>query len=135
MSQIKIIVNVLDDQAHWLELIKESFIDEPEYEVQYFESPNDFFSNFNKKVDLVITDVRIPNYDVLHTVKTIRTIHPGCYTIVMSAYFDVAMVTELLRLRVDDVVTKTESIEWITDLKSSVKKLTPSIIEKIKLLK
>jgi len=132
MNQPKIITYILDDQQHWLDLIKDMLSVDDYFEVAYFAKPDDFFENFSKDIDLVITDVRVPNYDVLATVETISKINPSCYIIVMSAYFDVNIMKALMRLRVDDVVEKTSSINWIQDLRVAIERLKPRLIEKMR---
>lgn len=121
MSPIKIIINVLDDEEHILDLIHDML---QGYDVSCFTKPEDFYEAFNKEVDLVITDVRVKQgFDVLSTIKTINTINPSCYLIVMSAYFDVPLMQELIRLRVNDTVTKTHDLSWLSELKQAVDRL------------
>lgn len=130
--QIKIVINVVDDDPVIPGFIQEMFKTDDMYSVSCFSNPNDFFTQFSKDVDLVITDVRIPGYDVLTTLKTIETINPGCYRIVMSAYFDVAILKEFIKLRVDAVVEKGSSMDWLDTLKDEIERLKPKLLNKIK---
>lgn len=127
-TQIKILVHVLDDEQIWLDMISDMFKDDAEYQIECFTNPDDFYAAFSKKCDLVITDVRVKTgYDVLSTIKTISTINPTCYIIVMSAFFDVPLMRDLLRLRVNDTILKTHDISWLTDLKDAIDRMYPKL--------
>lgn len=130
---IKIIVNVLDDDPVIPDLIKELFSDDKTYDISCFSTANEFFNAFSKKTNLVITDVRVPEYDVISTIETIGKINPSCYIVVMSAYFDVAILKEFIRLRVDAVVEKGPTLDWFNELRSAVESLRPKMIEKARL--
>lgn len=130
-DKIKIAINVLDDDSIILEFISQLFADDEHYEVSCFSIPDDFIAAFSKDIDLVITDIRIAGYDVIKAIKTISVINPTCYIVVMSAYFDVPMLKELIECRVDGVIEKTHEIKWLEELKDKVDALKPKLINKL----
>lgn len=131
MPNIRIIIQVLDDEVHLLELIGKMFEGSADYTVSLFSNPNEFYEAFNKDTDLVITDVRVKQgYDVLHAITTIKAKSPNCFIIVMSAYFDIPILQNLIRLGIDDTVTKTHDINWLQDLLNAVNRLHPKLLHR-----
>ena len=130
MNSIKIIIQIIDDDPIIPDLIKDLFKEDNNYSVTSFSNPADFYSAFNKNVDLVITDIRIPGYDVMSTIKTIAKINPSCYIIVISAYFDVDILKQFIECRVDAVVEKKPNLDWFQELMNKVEMLRPKLENK-----
>jgi|GEM_PF-4382611 len=129
MANLKILIHVLDDDPILLEFIEDTFKNDV-YEVKCFSDPNKFKAEFNKSVDLIITDVRLPGYDVLSTIQTISKINPACYIIVISGFFEKEILMKFIRLRVDDVIEKGPSLDWLSQLKEAVERLKPKLLDK-----
>lgn len=126
----KIITYVVDDDPIVTEFITNLF---PGDEVTCFHNADSFFTAFNKSVNMVITDIRIPGFDIISTIKTIQVVNPVCYILVISAYFTEEMLMQFIKLRVDSAVKKTHEIEWYDELKSEVERLRPKVIEKARI--
>jgi len=60
----------------------------------------------NQKVDLVLTDIRMPEMDGLELTSEIRQRYPDIPVIIMTAYPSVESAVEALRNRVSDYITK-----------------------------
>ncbi|MBU8934585.1 MAG: response regulator [candidate division Zixibacteria bacterium] len=60
----------------------------------------------NRKVDLVLTDLRMPDMDGLALTSEMRSSFPDIPVIIMTAYPSVDSAVEALRSRVADYVTK-----------------------------
>lgn len=59
-----------------------------------------------EKVDLVITDVKMPEMDGFDLLKTIKEDHPHTGIIVMTAFGDAYTVRDALLLGADEYITK-----------------------------
>lgn len=96
-----------------------------------FFDPNQFIESLSEDTSLVILDVRIPKYDfdIFSTIEYIHKHHQGIYVIVISGHFDADILRRLIRLRVDDIVEKTDHT-WVAELKERVDVLLPKIIKK-----
>jgi DNA-binding NtrC family response regulator len=121
MTPIKILINVLDDEQIWRDLISEQL--SIGYNVISFSNSQDFFSAFNSSVDLVIMDVRLKDgTDVIERIQRIYDVSPNCYIIIVSAYLDVPLLRQLIRLRVSDTVEKSST--WLEYLGTAVEGLS-----------
>lgn len=130
---IRILINVLDDEAIWIELIQRIFIDYANCEVTGYKNSQDFFAHFDKSVDLVIMDVRLKDgTDVTDRIKRINETSENCYIIVVSAYLDIPIMQDLMRLRVNDTVIKADG--WLESLKMAVDRWYPKLKERATLM-
>ncbi|MFP4442359.1 MAG: response regulator [Spirochaetia bacterium] len=70
---------------------------------------SDAFEKLNdRSVDVIITDIRMPNIDGIGLIKKVSNIYPGIKFIVLSAYDDFRYVKEAFKLGVTDYVLKSE---------------------------
>ena len=60
----------------------------------------------SKKVDVVLTDLTMPDMDGLELTSEIRTAHPEIPVVIMTAYPSIDSVISALRYRVADYITK-----------------------------
>ena len=60
----------------------------------------------NHKVDIVISDMKMPKMDGFELLKNIKQHHPGVGVIIMTAYGDTYTVKDALLLGADEYVTK-----------------------------
>ena len=126
---IRILINVLDDEAIWIELIQRLFTDYENCEVSGYKNSQEFFAHFDKSVDLVIMDVRLKDgTDVTDRINRIYETSENCYIIVVSAYLDIPILQELMRLRVNDTVVKADG--WLERLKMAVDRCYPKLKER-----
>lgn len=129
---IKILVHILDDEESILDYLQYEFKDDIDYEVKYFNNSIDFYGNFNKDVDLLITDIKLPQYNIIEALKFVSEKNPGCYIIVMSAFLSVDLLREMIKYRVDGVIEKS-SANWIGELWKEIDRLKPKLIQKASL--
>jgi len=59
-----------------------------------------------QKVDVVLTDIRMPEMDGLELTNEIRQLYPEIPVIIMTAYPTVESAVEALRNKVSDYITK-----------------------------
>src|SRR6266478_1003763 len=109
-----IVIHCLDDEEIVGEWLKDLFPRET-YEVKIFSSPIQFIGAFSDKVDLVITDMKVPGYDLHTTLKHFKEIREGVYIIVISGYIrDNNFLIPLFPLGVSYVIEKTASgKDWL----------------------
>lgn len=135
MSVIKIIVNVLEDEAWIHSFIKEIFSDDELYEITCYSKPELFIDAFSQDVDLIITDIKILGYDVVENLKKFSKINPGCYLVVISGYLDDLYDILINDCNVDRTVEKTSDLSWLKLLRERVDSLKPKILGKSKFIK
>lgn len=124
MTPIKILINVLDDERIWQDLIISQL--SGNYDILAYTTFSDFIAHFTPSVDLVIMDVRLKDgTDVADRIKSIYDISPNCYIIIVSAFLDVPLLQELIRLRVNDTVQKGSN--WISELGDAVNALSDKL--------
>lgn len=134
MDSIRILVKVLEDAEADREFIIDMLSENELLDIEGFYDQAEFKGSINKDIDLVITDIRVPNYDVFETIEYLYNDFPGIYIIVMSAYIDIETHERLRQLRVDETIEK-DDIRWIIRLQEAVNRLIPRIIKKRELLK
>ena len=121
---IRILINVVEDEQIWRDLLAAQLED---YTVVAYSTSQEFFKEFSNDVDLVVLDVRLNDgTDIIQRIHNIYDISPNCYLIVVSAYFDVELLQQLLRLRVNDTVVK--GANWLDELRQAVKSLEPKLM-------
>ena len=128
---MKLSVLALDDEPVILEWMRHVFEDEV-YDLKTFKQPQEFIAAFTADTDLVITDMRVPGYDLYSTLEHFHEINKGVYIIVISAYFDDAIYERLFELGVDRVIQKNKP-EWIHKIGQYVNELFPRIHQRVQL--
>lgn len=58
------------------------------------------------QVDIVVSDMKMPEMDGLELLKYIKQLHPGVGVIIMTAYGDTYTVKDALLLGADEYITK-----------------------------
>src|SRR5579859_6641078 len=117
-DKIQISILVLDDSLDDLYLIKRELDKTGTFDVQTFYDPNEFKAALNEETYMVITDVKMNNYDVFDTVCEIKSTYPGIYVLVMSSYFDTAIIKRLINeCHIWGIVEKSDR-DWLHQIKN-----------------
>lgn|ERR1700688_2802539 len=130
---MKILIHALDDEQIVLDWLEHLFSD-PVYDLHVFSDAKEFEDAFNGDVDLVITDMRVPGYDLFATLKKFKTIKRGVYLIVISGYFDDEIYERLFELDVDRVIKKGSDLKWMFKIENYVNDLFPRIRQRAEIL-
>lgn len=130
MTSVKILINILDDAESDREFIEMVLGENQELQITSFYDPKLFRESLSDDVSLIITDVRIPGFDIFEMVKHINDNYPGIYIIVVSGYFTDEIYERLFELGVDRVVKKTVGNEWVNKVWKYVNDLLPKILFK-----
>ncbi len=69
-----------------------------------------------KKIDLILTDIRMPNMDGLALASEVRQMHPDIPVVLMTGYPSVDTAVAALRTKVADYVTKPFNIHQLYKL-------------------
>lgn len=131
---MKVLIYILDDSEADREFIEMAIGDQ--FEIASFHNPDTFKANLSNDVNIVITDVRVPGYDVYETIQYLHDYYPGIYVIVISGYFDDDTYERLFELGVDRTVRKEgNNLIWSKKVAKYVNDLAPKIELKRELLK
>lgn len=60
----------------------------------------------NHKVDIVVSDMKMPEMDGFELLKNLKELHPGVGVIIMTAHGDTYTVKDALLLGADEYITK-----------------------------
>lgn len=132
-SPIKIIIKLIEDNIGDIIAIQDLLRDNGLYELECFVEPGPFLASINSDIDLVITDLRVDNYNALETIRDIHNTYPGIRIVVISAAFTPLIYEQLIWYRVDGVVKK-DGAYWTDRLMEWLDHLAPNIIERKKLI-
>jgi len=83
----------------------------------------------NNKVDIVLTDVKMPKMDGLALAKAIKRDHPNIHIVIISGYEEFDYAKKAIRLGVEDYLTKPVNIDELLGL---MKQITVKIADKTK---
>lgn len=70
----------------------------------------------NNPIDLILTDMRMPNCDGIALIETVREINPKTPVIIMSAFQDSDTLRKVIPLHVSDYLIKPIQIEEVLEL-------------------
>ncbi len=66
----------------------------------------DGLSKFNDEIDIIITDINMPEMDGLEMAQAIKKINPNVPIIILSAYEDIQYFSESIKIGIDGYITK-----------------------------
>ncbi|CUS76721.1 sigma-54-dependent transcriptional regulator [Candidatus Kryptonium thompsonii] len=106
------------------------------YEVVDFESPI-FAVNYIEQndVDVVVTDIRLPDMDGMEVLKIIKKINPNIMVIMITAYGTIENAVEAMKLGAYDYITKPFSSERLIMILKKIEKYKELEKENIELKK
>lgn len=127
-DKIQILIYILDDSQSDLDLML-LWLNSDTYDVRCFTDPSLFKDALTKDVSMVITDIKMNNYDVYGTVANIRAEYPGIYIIAISAHLSKEIYEKLMDCHVWNAVEK-NATDWLDKLKKKVELTVPKILNK-----
>lgn len=133
MTPVKIVINLVEDNIGDVMAVQDLLRDKSMFELECFIESDAFLSRLSNTVDLVITDLRMENYDPMEAIKMIHSRFPGIRIIVISAAFTTSIYEQLFWYRVDGVVRK-DGAYWPDRLMEWIDHFTPDIIARKKLI-
>jgi len=78
----------------------------------------ELFKKYHNKIDLIITDVNMPNMNGLEMAKAIKAINPNIPIIVATAFSNTEYLLEAINLGIDKYVLKPLDIKKLLDIMS-----------------
>lgn len=126
--KLQLLIYILDDIQSELELMAQ-WLRSDTFEIKLFTDPKEFQEALNDEVSMVITDIRVNNYDVYETVEQIKKDLPGIYIIVVSGFLDKHIYERLMDCHVWNVVEK-NTTDWLEKLKLRVNLTVPKMLTK-----
>lgn len=99
-------VFIVEDDVWYGSMLQHYLSLNPEYEVQRFESPRDFFAQLHENPEVVTLDYSLPDCDGAEVLKKIKEHNPDIRVIVISGQEDVATAINLLKNGAFDYIVK-----------------------------
>ena len=97
---------VVDDESMMRNLLKK-ILSRDGYQVVLAESGDDALNTLaTEKIDLVISDLKMPGLDGFELLKVVKEEYPDIAIIMMTAYGDTYTVKDALLLGADEYITK-----------------------------
>ncbi|WP_418791151.1 response regulator [Phosphitispora sp. TUW77] len=111
---------IVDDQRGVRRLLYEAFNEEG-YEVEMAASGYEALEKVkNAMPDLILMDMKMPGMNGLETLHEIKKINDSVVVIMMTAYGELEIVTEAMKLGIKEYITKPFDIN---ELRATIKKL------------
>lgn len=126
--KLQLLIYILDDVKSDLELMAK-WLRSDTFDIRLFTDPKEFKAALNDDVSMVITDIRINNYDVYDTVEQIKKDFQGIYVIVVAGFLDKHIYERLMDCHVWNVVEK-NTTDWLEKLKLRVNLTVPKMLTK-----
>jgi len=100
-------VLIVDDEADILEILEKFFKRKNRFDVIKFTNPLQALEEIKKGgIDLVLTDIMMPQMDGVELLKEIKSFNPKVKVIMMTAFSTLERTLECEKLGADDYVTK-----------------------------
>ncbi|WP_258105282.1 response regulator [Marinoscillum sp. MHG1-6] len=99
---------LVDDHEMIRDAIKFYFADDPDYEINY-EASNGLEALeilATEKVDLVLTDINMPEMDGIELMKSIRKNHSHLYVMVLSMFNEASYINKMISLGANGYILK-----------------------------
>lgn len=104
---------VVDDEEDICKTIRDVFTEEG-YEVETAGSGREAIEKIKTKMpDLILLDVRIPGMNGIEVLKAIRKLDEGVPVAMITAYEDIDLAEEALRLGAYDYIKKPFDLEYL----------------------
>lgn len=127
-DKLSILIYIIDDNESDIDLML-MYLKSDTYDIRTFTNPKEFRQALNDDVSMVITDIKINNYDVYETVSQIRENYPGIYIIAVSGYLSKEIYEKLMDCHVWNAVEK-NATDWLDKLKQKVELTVPKMLNK-----
>ncbi|MEW6200648.1 MAG: sigma-54 dependent transcriptional regulator, partial [bacterium] len=119
---------IVDDKESIIEVLDTALTREG-YEVTSVTTGQEAVDALKKgDYDLMMCDVRLPDFDGTQVLKTAREIHPYTAVIMITAYGSIDNAIECMRLGAEDYITKPFNLE-------EIKEVMKKALEKVRLVK
>ncbi len=125
---------IIEDDTAFAQMLQK-FLQKKEFQVSVCYSADETKSRFkNFDFDLVLTDLRLPDYDGISLLTEIKAISPKTSIIVMTGFADVSTAVRAMKLGASDYIAKPfppdQIIRVIQNVLQNRKKKSQVIIEK-----
>ena len=127
-DKLRILIYIIDDCQSDIDLML-MYLKSDTYDIHTFTDPDKFKEALNDDVSMVITDIKMHNYDVYETVAQIRVDYPGIYIIAISGYLSKEIYEKLMDCHVWNAVEK-NTTDWLDKLKLKVELTVPKMLQK-----
>jgi two-component system response regulator HydG len=127
---------LIEDDVAFCKLL-EKFLMKNGYEVTASFSAEEAKSKIqNNKFDLIITDLRLPNYDGILLMSEIKIAHPDIPVILMTGYSDVSTAVKAIKNGAADYISKPfNPSEVLVVIRNALKNSAPALVSKEPTLK
>jgi len=98
---------IVDDEIDILEILDKFFKRKNRFDVVKFSNPLQALEEIKKgDIDLVLTDIMMPQMDGVELLKEIKSFNPKIKVIMMTAFSTLERTLECEKLGADDYITK-----------------------------
>ncbi len=122
---------LIEDDVAFCKLL-EKFLMKNDYEVMTSFTAEEAKSKIlNNKFDLIITDLRLPNYDGILLMSEIKMAQPDIPVILMTGYSDVSTAVKAIKNGAADYISKPfNPSEVLVVIRNALKNSTPALVAK-----
>lgn len=107
---------IIEDDAAYCQMLQR-FLTKRGYTIETSFSASDAKSKFNKmSFDLVLTDLRLPDYDGIHLLDEIKKVNQNTQVILMTGYAEVGTAVDAMKKGAFDYISKPFTPEDIVEL-------------------
>lgn len=107
---------IVEDDVAFCTMLQ-TFLRKNDFEVEVAYSAADALAAFDKmKVDIVISDVRLPDKEGLEILRRIKTFNPATQVIMMTSYAEIKMAVEAMKEGAFDYIAKPFNPEVILQI-------------------
>jgi DNA-binding NarL/FixJ family response regulator len=105
----EISIGIIDDHKIFRDGIRMALREKPYLKILWeAEDGQDMIHKLElRKPDVVLMDIRMPNFDGIHALSLLRKDHEGLKIIILSMYDDQEMVTKVMEMGANAYLTKT----------------------------
>ena len=119
---------IVEDDAMMVTLMRQTLSKNPNYEIQHFESAEDFLNNLHLNPDIVTIDYHLPGMNGVGLMRKIKSYNSAIMCVLVSGQESLEVVVDAYKSGAQDYLIKNDNL--FVNLENSIANLSANVVLK-----